>query len=388
MLWLADHRPDPSYETIGVAAPILLVVARLLQGLSVGGEYGTSATYLSEMANKEQRGFFSSFQYVTLISGQLIALAVLIVLQQTLTVEQLESWGWRVPFFIGALCAVVAMFLRRGMEETESFSKKKEEPKESLLRTLLRHPKEVLTVVGLTMGGTLAFYTYTTYMQKYLVNTVGMSKTDSTMISAATLFLFMLLQPIVGALSDKIGRRPILIAFGVLGTIFTYPILSTLHSVDSWWGAFFLIMAALVIVSGYLDQRGSEGRTVPHRDPRPGRRPAVCPDRVDLRRHRRIRCLVVQERRPGERLLLVRHRLHRLLAAGLCVHEGHPEALEDHDRLIEPRAHGPDTPGLFIHRTATFGSPSCSRQPISPPAGCWSTARHPDRNPGARNAGG
>lgn len=168
-----------------------------------------------------------------------------------LTVEQLESWGWRVPFFIGALCAVVAMFLRRGMEETESFSKKKEEPKESLLRTLLRHPKEVLTVVGLTMGGTLAFYTYTTYMQKYLVNTVGMSKTDSTMISAATLFLFMLLQPIVGALSDKIGRRPILIAFGVLGTVFTYPILSTLHSVDSWWGAFFLIMAALVIVSGY-----------------------------------------------------------------------------------------------------------------------------------------
>ena len=203
----------PSYETIGVAAPILLVVARLLQGLSVGGEYGTSATYLSEMANKEQRGFFSSFQYVTLISGQLIALAVLIVLQQTLTVEQLESWGWRVPFFIGALCAVVAMFLRRGMEETESFSKKKEEPKESLLRTLLRHPKEVLTVVGLTMGGTLAFYTYTTYMQKYLVNTVGMSKTDSTMISAATLFLFMLLQPIVGACPQL--ENPIYIGHGI-----------------------------------------------------------------------------------------------------------------------------------------------------------------------------
>lgn len=339
----------PSYETIGVAAPILLVVARLLQGLSVGGEYGTSATYLSEMANKEQRGFFSSFQYVTLISGQLIALAVLIVLQQTLTVEQLESWGWRVPFFIGALCAVVAMFLRRGMEETESFSKKKEEPKESLLRTLLRHPKEVLTVVGLTMGGTLAFYTYTTYMQKYLVNTVGMSKTDSTMISAATLFLFMLLQPIVGALSDKIGRRPILIAFGVLGTVFTYPILSTLHSVDSWWGAFFLIMAALVIVSGYTSINAVvKAELFPHRDPRPGRRPAVCPDRVDLRRHRRIRCLVVQERRPGERLLLVRHRLYRLLAAGLCVHEGHPEALEDHDRLIEPRAHGPDTLRAFL----------------------------------------
>ena len=242
---------SPGYETIGVWAPVLLVFARLLQGLSVGGEYGTSATYLSEMATKERRGFFSSFQYVTLISGQLIALGVLIVLQQTLTEEQLYSWGWRIPFVIGALCAVVALYLRRGMEETESFKKTKVKPKESAMRTLLRHPKELMTVVGLTMGGTLAFYTYTTYMQKYLVNTEGMSISDSTTISAATLFLFMCIQPIVGALSDKIGRRPILIAFGVLGTLFTVPILTTLHTITTWWGAFFLIMAALIIVSGY-----------------------------------------------------------------------------------------------------------------------------------------
>ena len=242
---------SPGYETIGVGAPILLVFARLLQGLSVGGEYGTSATYLSEMATKERRGFFSSFQYVTLISGQLIALAVLIVLQQLLTTEQLYAWGWRIPFAIGALCAVVALYLRRGMEETESFKKVKVKPKESAMRTLMRHPKELMTVVGLTMGGTLAFYTYTTYMQKYLVNTVGMSISDSTTISAATLFLFMCIQPLVGGLSDKIGRRPILIAFGVLGTLFTVPILTTLHTITTWWGAFFLIMAALIIVSGY-----------------------------------------------------------------------------------------------------------------------------------------
>ena len=242
----------PSYETIGVAAPILLVLARLMQGLSVGGEYGTSATYLSEMASKEHRGFFSSFQYVTLISGQLIALAVLIVLQQTLTEEQLISWGWRVPFVIGAMCAVVALYLRRGMEETESFTKTQQnQKKERTIAILMRHPKELLTVVGLTMGGTLAFYTYTTYMQKYLVNTVGFSKGESTAISAATLFLFMCLQPVIGALSDKIGRRPILIAFGVLGTLFTVPILTTLHTIETWWGAFFLIMAALIIVSGY-----------------------------------------------------------------------------------------------------------------------------------------
>ncbi len=242
---------SPGYETIGVWAPVLLVFARLLQGLSVGGEHGTSATYLSEMATKERRGFFSSFQYVTLISGQLIALGVLIVLQQTLTEEQLYSWGWRIPFVIGALCAVVALYLRRGMEETESFKKVKTEPKESAMRTLMRHPKELMTVVGLTMGGTLAFYTYTTYMQKYLVNTVGMSISDSTTISAATLFLFMCIQPLVGGLSDKVGRRPILIAFGVLGTLFTVPILTTLHTITTWWGGVFLIMAALIIVSGY-----------------------------------------------------------------------------------------------------------------------------------------
>jgi MHS family alpha-ketoglutarate permease-like MFS transporter len=240
----------PSYETIGVAAPTLLVIARLMQGLSVGGEYGTSATYLSEMASKEHRGFFSSFQYVTLISGQLIALGVLIVLQQTLTNEQLHAWGWRIPFAIGALCAVVALFLRRGMEESESFTRKKK-PKESQMRTLLRHPKQLMTVVGLTMGGTLAFYTYTTYMLKYLVNSVGMSYSDSTTITAAALFFFMLLQPLIGALSDKVGRRPILIAFGVLGTLFTVPILTSLHTIETWWGAFLLIIAALIIVSGY-----------------------------------------------------------------------------------------------------------------------------------------
>jgi MFS transporter, MHS family, alpha-ketoglutarate permease len=242
----------PSYETIGVAAPVLLVTARLLQGLSVGGEYGTSATYLSEMAPKANRGFWSSMQYVTLVSGQLIALLLLVVLQQfLLTPEQLHDWGWRIPFLIGALLAVVAIFIRRTMNETTSFEQEKPAKKHSPLRELMRHPREVATVVGLTLGGTVAFYTYTTYMQKYLVNSVGMSKADATSISAATLFIFALLQPLVGALSDRIGRRPVLITFGVLGTLCTYPILSSLQHATTWWEAFAHIMLALAIVSGY-----------------------------------------------------------------------------------------------------------------------------------------
>jgi MHS family alpha-ketoglutarate permease-like MFS transporter len=244
----------PGYAVIGVAAPLLLVLARLLQGLSVGGEYGSSATYLSEIATREHRGFWSSFQYVTLIMGQLLALGVLILLQRVfLTPQQLEDWGWRIPFAIGALCALTALYLRRTMVETELFVQHHAEAVrgESTLRKLLRHPRELLTVAGLTMGGTLAFYTYTTYMQKFLVNSAGMGKDTATAISAAALLVFVLLQPAVGALSDRVGRRPLLIGFGVLGTLLTVPILSRLAQVGSPLEAFALILVALAVVSGY-----------------------------------------------------------------------------------------------------------------------------------------
>jgi len=242
----------PGYGYIGVGAPVLLTVARMLQGLSVGGEYGVSATYLSELAPRERRGYYSSFQYVTLIAGQLLAIAVLVLLQQVLLSEaELERWGWRIPFVIGALCAVVALYLRRGMTESESFERQRPDAARGTLQELLRHPRAILTVIGLTMGGTVAFYTYTTYMQKFLVISVGMSKAQATLINGATLFLYMLLQPCIGALSDRIGRRPILIAFGVLGTLSTIPLFHALRSADNTIEAFILIMCALTIVSGY-----------------------------------------------------------------------------------------------------------------------------------------
>lgn len=244
----------PTYKTIGVLAPLLLLIARLLQGLSVGGEYGVSATYLSEMATSDRRGFYSSFQYVTLIGGQLIALGIQLILQKLLLTEvQLEDWGWRIPFVIGALLSVIALYLRANLHETEAFENKKDlgEKKKGTLKELLKHPKALITVVGLTLGGTLAFYTYTTYMQKFLVNTVHLTKEESTLISFISLFIFACLQPVFGALSDKIGRRPLLLAFGILGTLFTYPLLNALSHTTSMWGAFFLIMSALIIVSGY-----------------------------------------------------------------------------------------------------------------------------------------
>jgi MHS family alpha-ketoglutarate permease-like MFS transporter len=243
----------PDYATIGVAAPALLVLARLMQGLSVGGEYGASATYLSEMAGRERRGFFSSFQYVTLISGQLLAIALLLVLQAAMPAAALEAWGWRIPFAVGAVLAVVVFRIRRGLAETESYTKAKAAGAEKSGAWLLlrRHPREFALVMLLTAGGTLAFYAYSIYMQKFLVNTSGFSRETASRINAATLFVFMCLQPVAGALSDRIGRKPLMIGFGVAGVAFTYPIFATLEGARDPWVAGALVMAALVIVTGY-----------------------------------------------------------------------------------------------------------------------------------------
>ena len=241
----------PSYASAGVLSPIILLTARLIQGLSVGGEYGTSATYLSEISTAGKRGFYSSFQYVTLIGGQLIALGVQMLLQKVfLTSEQLHDWGWRIPFVIGAALSLFALIIRRHMQET-IVVKKKDAKRGSVITLLKEHPRAVLTVVGLTMGGTLAFYTYTTYMQKFLVNTVHLSKERSTQLIFWLMLIYACMQPLFGMLSDKTGRKPLLLGFGILGTLLTVPILTAISHTTTEWSAFFLILAALIIISGY-----------------------------------------------------------------------------------------------------------------------------------------
>ena len=243
----------PTYQSIGIIAPLVLLFARLLQGLSVGGEYGVSATYLSEMATKNRRGFYSSFQYVTLIGGQLFALGIQLILQKVLSDAELHAWGWRIPFVIGAILSLVALYMRSILYETKAFEalKNRSDERKGTIRELLKHPKALLIVVGLTLGGTLAFYTYTTYMQKFLVYTVNLSKAESTLISFISMLIFALIQPLFGALSDRIGRRPLLISFGVLGSICTVPLLTALSHTTSLYTAFFLLLSGLFIVSGY-----------------------------------------------------------------------------------------------------------------------------------------
>ena len=245
---------SPTYASIGVGAPVLLGLARMIQGLSLGGEYGTSATYLTEVADERHRGFYSSFQYVTLIGGQLCAVVVLLLLQQVfLTTAQLKAWGWRIPFLIGALLALTALLMRRNLHETDDFvtAKSVVKRRESSLRALFNYPREVLVVVGLTMGGTTAFYTYTTYMQKFLKLSVGLTDKQTTMVTAGSLVFALILQPLYGALSDRIGRKPLLIWFGVTGTLGTVPLLYSLQSTKSALVAFLLISTAWLIVGGY-----------------------------------------------------------------------------------------------------------------------------------------
>ncbi|HEX7140023.1 MAG TPA: MFS transporter [Vicinamibacterales bacterium] len=243
----------PTYASIGRAAPVILGFARIIQGLSLGGEYGASATYLTEVSDEKRRGFYVSFLYVTLIGGQLGAILVLLVLQQVfLTGEQMRAWGWRIPFVIGALVAIVALVMRRNLPETEAFAQaNKPALRETSVKALIRYPREILIVVGLTAGGTTCFYTYTTYMQKFLRLSVGLTDNQTTIVSAASLVFALCLQPIYGALSDKIGRKPLLVWFGVMGTLFTIPLLRTLQTTRSATIAFLLIAAAWLIVSGY-----------------------------------------------------------------------------------------------------------------------------------------
>ncbi len=314
----------PGYAQIGALAPILLVAARLLQGLSLGGEYGTSATYFSEVATPHRRGFYSSFQYVTLTSGQLLALGVQIVLQQVLTSEQMHAWGWRIAFVIGAAAAVTVMWLRRTMDESENFAlavKESADTERGSLRALLSYPRECLTVVGLTLGGTIAFYTFTTYMQKFMINTAGLPKEQVTWINFVALLIF-----VVHPAGDRcaVGSdRPPTAADRVRDRR------NAVHRSAAHRGVADRLRTVRVRpdddrpdhrVGLHIDQCCGEGRAVPRPDPSSRCRAALRADGRDLRRHHRVRRAGAEEHRSRELVLLLRRRLRADLATGLRLH--------------------------------------------------------------------
>ena len=276
----------PTYASVGIWAPVLLLLARLLQGLSLGGEYASSATYLSEVAGKTHRGFYSSFQYVTLIGGQVVAALVLLIMQQSFTSAELEAWAWRIPFGIGRAGRAVRAYLRRNLIETDEWTRAAKEPRGNLFAELLKHPRELLLVFGLTMGGTTAFYTFSSYMPTYLANTLKFPREWVAKISFITLILYAAMQPVFGALSDRIGRRPVLMWFGVMGTLCTVPILTTLQATHGYTQAMLLLSGGAADRVGlHQHQRRGEGRAVPGRRAGAGGRAALCHRGQPVRRH-------------------------------------------------------------------------------------------------------
>ncbi|MFB6675441.1 MFS transporter [Streptomyces sp. NPDC056390] len=244
----------PTYAVAGYGGAVVLLIARLLQGLSVGGEYAASATYLTEASDPSRRGFASSFQYVSMTAGQIVGLGLQIVLQRTLSDDALHSWGWRIPFIIGALGAAIIFYLRRNMLETDVYEESADDAgadSKGTLTALWAHRREAFLVMALTMGGTVAYYTYTTYLTKYLSNSAGLSKETATLVSFCALIVFACIQPLAGRLSDRIGRRPLLITFAVGSTFLTVPIMTMLKHAGSFWPALGLALLALVVVTGY-----------------------------------------------------------------------------------------------------------------------------------------
>ncbi|MFF9479771.1 MFS transporter [Streptomyces sp. NPDC014733] len=238
----------PTYATAGVLAPVILVLARLLQGLSVGGEFAASTTFLVESAGPGRRGLFSSFQYVSTTAGQLVASGIAALLVAKLAPAAMGSWGWRVPFVLGALLSLVGFWVRRGAHETRS-EEQTEAPRPGLFEALRRHPRESLLICGITAGGTLAYYTWTSYLPTYAELNAGVGKSDALLAGTLSLTFFAVLQPVAGMVSDRFGRKPLLLMFGIGFALLSVPLLRAL---DGSFVTLLLVQCAgMILLSGF-----------------------------------------------------------------------------------------------------------------------------------------
>ncbi|MFV0126530.1 MFS transporter [Streptomyces sp. HMX112] len=241
----------PTYAAAGVLAPVILVAARLLQGLSVGGEFAASTTFLVESAGPGRRGLFSSFQYVSTTAGQLAASGVAAALVASLDQARMEGWGWRIPFLIGAVLSLVGFWIRRGAQETltAGHGAPGREPRPRLFDALRQYPRQSLLICGITAGGTIAYYTWTSYLPTYAELNAGISKADALLAGTVSLAFFALLQPLGGLLSDRYGRRPLLLFFGVGFAVLGVPLLRSIG--DSFWSLLLVQCAGMVLLTGF-----------------------------------------------------------------------------------------------------------------------------------------
>ncbi|MGH3701701.1 MAG: MFS transporter [Pseudonocardiaceae bacterium] len=223
----------PGYSSIGFAAPVLLVVARLLEGISSGGEYGLSAAYLIEFAPARRRAFVGSLQQVTVIVGVLLGSAVVALLEHTVPSEPLHAWVWRLPFAAGAVLCLACAVLRYLVPDTPSFEQVKitDGPAAHPVWEVLHdHPTASLRVAGLSMAGIMTYYVWLKFLPSYAHASVGIELATAQTVNAVALVIILPLIPLFGRLADRYGRRPILLIFGIGLAVAVYPLLLALRA--------------------------------------------------------------------------------------------------------------------------------------------------------------
>ena len=248
----------PSVASIGMAAPMILLLARLIQGFATGGEYGTSATYMSEAAIPGRRGFLSSFHYVTLVGGHVLAQITLLLMLKFFDATQISQWGWRVAFAIGGIAAIVVFWMRRTMDESlgsDSIqaARSGQARASGSLRELFVHQwRPLLLCFLITAGGTVAFYTYSVIGPKMIQGLFADGDVmTGVVLNLIALIVLMLLQPVGGWLSDLVGRKSLLVFFGVGGVLYTGFLVLALPQQTSWLPAFAILTLGFVILTGY-----------------------------------------------------------------------------------------------------------------------------------------
>lgn len=217
----------PTFEMVGWLAPVLLLLARVAQGMSLGGEVSNASAYLAEIAPPARRGRYSSFFYISTGTAVLIASILGFVLAATLTEDQLAAWGWRIPFLIGGVLGLIGLWMRRQMSETEQFEENKEAAakiKNPLMLTLREHPKAVAQLVGFTLLSTLCYYTFFSALTPYATTSRGADATDVFLALSVATLIFVLLQYPMGAAADRYGRKPQLLIWSAATTILIVPL--------------------------------------------------------------------------------------------------------------------------------------------------------------------
>jgi len=216
----------PTYAAIGVGAPILIVLARLIQGFSAGGEFASATAFLTESAPATQRGYYCSWQMVGQGVAVLIGAILGTVLTRTLTPEALDGWGWRIPFLFGLIIGPLGLYIRRSLDETSAFLQARQGPaaRQSAGSLLASHVKEMLACLGMVVTGTITFYVVLIYIPTFARTQLHLPLDQAFLAQSIGLAVEVVLIPICGALSDRIGRKPVMIAALLLNLVVTYPL--------------------------------------------------------------------------------------------------------------------------------------------------------------------